>query len=68
MFVFVAGDLGGWIWLGLLGPVAITLVLLFATGIPQLEQSAERKFGAQPAYQAYRRRTSLIVPWPPRRP
>ena len=68
VFVFVAGDLGGWIWLGVIGPVAITLVLLFATGVPQLEQSADRKFGAQPAYQAYKRRTSLIVPWPPRRP
>jgi len=68
VFVFVAGDLGWWIWLGLMGPVVITLVLLFATGIPQLEQSAERKFGSQPGYQAYRRRTGLLVPWPPRRP
>jgi steroid 5-alpha reductase family enzyme len=67
VFVFVSADLGWLIWLGLFGPVAITLVLLFATGVPQLERNAERKFGAQPGYQAYRRRTSLIVPWPPRR-
>jgi steroid 5-alpha reductase family enzyme len=68
VFVFVAGDLAGWAWLGLVGPVTITLILLFVTGVPTLEQSADRKYGDHPEYQAYKRRTSLLVPWPPRRP
>jgi steroid 5-alpha reductase family enzyme len=49
-----------------MGPLAITGILLFATGIPTLEASAEKKWGSDPDYQAYRRATSLLVPWFPR--
>jgi len=68
VFLFVAGDLAGasW-WLGLLGPLAISGVILFLTGLPQLEASAERKWGSDPAYQRYRATTSLLVPWPVKR-
>jgi steroid 5-alpha reductase family enzyme len=67
VFIFTAGDLAGRVWLGLVGPVTITLILLLVTGIPTLEQSGDRKYGKVPEYQAYKRRTSLLVPWPPRR-
>jgi len=67
VFVFAAGDLGGWIWLAVIGPLGITYLLLFVTGIPTLEKSAERKWGRDPAYRDYRRRTSRLVPWFPRR-
>lgn len=66
VFVFAAGDLGVWIWLGLAGPIAITAILLWGTGIPPLEASARKKWGDDPEYQAYRRRTRLLVPWPRR--
>ena len=62
-FVFTAPDLGAWNALGIAGPLAITGLLLFATGIPTLEASAQKKWGADPEYQAYRRRTRLLVPW-----
>ncbi|MEZ5319185.1 MAG: DUF1295 domain-containing protein [Vicinamibacterales bacterium] len=64
VFLFVLPDLGWLAPVGLVGPLTITLVLLRLTGIPTLEQSAARKWGADPAYQAYRRRTRLLVPWP----
>ena len=64
VFVFVAGDLTGWAWLGVAGPMVLTAILLFVTGIPTLEQSADRKWGRLPEYQDYRTRTSLLVPWP----
>jgi len=65
VFVFVAGDLTGVTWfLGLLGPLSITGVILFLTGVPQLEASAERKWGSDPAYQQYKATTSLLIPWP----
>lgn len=66
MFAFVAPDLGGWIWLAALGPLAITYILLFATGIPTLEKSAE-KWGGDPQYRDYVRRTRRLVPRPARR-
>jgi steroid 5-alpha reductase family enzyme len=51
----------------LLGPVFITLLLLFVSGVPLLEKSAEEKHGKDPEYQAYKRRTSLFVLMPPRK-
>jgi steroid 5-alpha reductase family enzyme len=64
--VYLVPVLGGWLFAALLGPVFITLLLLFVSGIPLLEKSAEEKYGADPAYQEYRRRTSLFIPLPPR--
>lgn len=46
------------------GPLFITLLLLFVSGIPPLEQSAEEKYGDDPAYRAYKRETSVLVPLP----
>lgn len=64
VFLFVSGDLSGWGWLAALGPLTITLLLLFVTGIPTLEASARRKWGSDPAFRAYRQRTRLLVPLP----
>ena len=64
VFLFVAGDLSGFTrWLGLIGPLSITGVILFLTGVPQLEASAERKWGSDPAYQRYKATTGLLIPW-----
>jgi len=67
LFVFVLPDLGWWVVLGLAGPLAITGLLLFGTGIPTLEKSAQAKWGADPDYLAYRRRTSRLILWWPKR-
>lgn len=65
IFVFVAGDLAGWQWLSVVGPLAITFLLLKVTGIPTLEASAAKKWGRNPDYQAYVTRTSRLIPRPP---
>jgi steroid 5-alpha reductase family enzyme len=49
------------------GPVFITLLLLFVSGIPLVERSADEKYGDDPAYRDYKRRASILVPLPPRR-
>jgi steroid 5-alpha reductase family enzyme len=49
------------------GPVFITLLLLFVSGIPLVERSADEKYGDDPAYRDYKRRTSVLVPLPTRR-
>ena len=64
LFVFVLPGLGWWALLGAAGPLTITALLLFVTGIPTLEASAERKWGRDPEYAAYRQRTNRLIPWP----
>jgi len=64
VFIYVAPGLGAWNALGILGPVAITYILLKVTGIPTLEKSAATKWGNNPAYQEYVRTTRLLVPLP----
>ena len=67
LFVYAVPVLAGAAWAVVIGPVFITLLLLFVSGIPPLERSAREKYGDDPAYAEYRRRTSLLVPLPPRR-
>lgn len=63
MYLLVLTDLPGMSALvGLMGPLGISVVILFLTGLPQLEESADRKWGADPAYQAYKRSTGVILP------
>jgi steroid 5-alpha reductase family enzyme len=50
-----------------LGPVFITLLLLFVSGIPLLEREADRKWGERDDYREYKRRTSILVPLPRRK-
>jgi steroid 5-alpha reductase family enzyme len=49
-----------------IGPIFLTLLLLFVSGIPLLEKSAEEKYGPDPAYREYKRRTSVLLPLPRR--
>jgi steroid 5-alpha reductase family enzyme len=48
-------------------PAIITSILLFVSGIPPLEEYADRKWGKLKAYQEYKQRTSLLVLWPPKK-
>ena len=45
----------------LLGPLTITLLLLFVSGVPLLE----RKYAGRADWEAYKSRTSKFVPWFP---
>ncbi|KAL6552511.1 hypothetical protein OROHE_007875 [Orobanche hederae] len=44
-------------WLVIFGPIFLTLLLLFLSGIPLLEESADTKYGNVPAYMHYKRTT-----------
>jgi steroid 5-alpha reductase family enzyme len=50
--------------LGVLGPLAMTVLLLRVSGVALLERSIGKR---RPAYADYQRRTSAFLPWPPRR-
>lgn len=66
LFVYVVPVLHGVAFAVVIGPVFITLLLLFVSGIPPLERSAEERYGSDGAYREYKRRTSILVPLPPR--
>ena len=66
LFVYTVPVLHGAAVAVVAGPVFITLLLLFVSGIPPLERSADEKHGNDPAYRDYKRRTSILVPLPPR--
>ena len=54
--------LDGWRYLTLVSPVFVWLLLTRVSGIPLLEAQADRKWGADPAYRAYKARTPALVP------
>lgn len=49
---------------GVVSPLFITILLLFVSGVPLLEKSADKRWGNDPRYKQYKRSTSLIVPLP----
>lgn len=48
----------------LLGPAYITMLLIYVSGIPLLDKAAQKRWGDNEQYQAYRKRTSKLVPLP----
>jgi steroid 5-alpha reductase family enzyme len=66
VFVYVLPALHGAAYAVVAGPLFITLLLLFVSGIPLLEKGADERYGDDPAYRDYKRRTSILVPLPPR--
>ena len=58
--------LRGWQYVTLVSPVFVAILLTRISGIPMLEAHADKKWGGQPEYQAYKAGTSALIPWPPK--
>lgn len=54
--------LHGWQWIALLSPVFVTLLLTRVSGIPILERRADEQWGGQADYEAYKKKTPVLVP------
>lgn len=59
--------LRGWQYVTLISPVFVTLLLTKVSGIPMLEQGAQKRWGDEPEFQDYTRNTSVLIPFPPKR-
>tara|TARA_B100001027_G_C16181971_1_gene291906 strand:- start:51 stop:833 length:783 start_codon:yes stop_codon:yes gene_type:complete len=46
-----------------IGPLWTTFLLLFVSGIPLLEASADKKYGNDSEYLRYKSNTSVLIPW-----
>jgi len=58
--------LRGWQWVTLISPVFVTLLLTRVSGVPMLEKRADEKWGGQEDYEAYKARTPVLIPRPPK--
>jgi steroid 5-alpha reductase family enzyme len=47
----------------IISPITITCLLLFVSGIPLLEKSMKQK----PGFEEYARKTSIFIPWFPKK-
>ena len=65
--VIASPVLQGWQWAALISPVFVILLLTRISGIPMLERHADETWGGQDDYESYKRRTSILLPRPPRR-
>jgi steroid 5-alpha reductase family enzyme len=54
--------LQGWQWVVLISPLFVAVLLIRVSGIPLLEQKADRRWGGQEEYEAYKRRTPVLIP------
>jgi len=61
IWLLAVGVPGG--WLGIVGPLTITFLILKVSGIPMLE----KKMAENPDFATYKRRTNVFLPWFPKR-
>lgn len=63
VFVVASAQLQGVQWLSVLSPVFVAALLVAGSGIPLLEAQADKKWSAEPEYQAYKARTPVLIPF-----
>lgn len=66
MAIMAIPILSGWRWFALVSPVFVFLLLTRVSGIPLLEQRAEKRWGDEPEFRSYTDSTSVLVPLPPK--
>lgn len=66
MAILALPALVGWQHLTLISPVFVALLLTKISGLPMLERRADKKWGGQPDYEAYKASTPVLIPRPPR--
>lgn len=58
--------ISGWQLATLISPIFVFVLLTRISGVPLLESRGKKRWGHEPEYQAYKARTPVLVPRPPR--
>lgn len=61
--VFVIGLSTPLGWIGIVGPLTITILILFVSGVPLLEKG----MAGNPEFEMYKKETSIFFPWFPKK-
>ena len=64
--LMAAPALSGWQYATLISPIFVVVLLTFISGVRLLERRADKAWGDDPDYQAYKRNTPALVLMPPR--
>ena len=67
LFISGLGFYQGMEWLAVVSPLFVIGLLTKGSGIPILQERAEKRWGHLPEFQSYRRETNLLIPFPNRR-
>ena len=62
IFICAIPQLMGWQWVAVISPLFIILLLTQVSGVPLLEASADKQWGSDADYQAYKQSTPVL--WP----
>jgi len=54
--------LRGWQWVAMISPLFVTFLLTRVSGVPQLEEKSDKKWGGQEDYETYKRQTPVLIP------
>ena len=60
--IIVIPVLQGWQWIAMISPLFVTLLLTRVSGVTLLEKKADKKWGGQEDYEAYKKNTPVLVP------
>ena len=63
VFIMCVPMLQGWQWVGIVSPFFIVLLLTRVSGVPLLEASADKRWGQDATYLAYKAKTPVLWPW-----
>ncbi len=67
IYLFAVSSLSGFnILIALISPVFIAILLLYYSGVPGLEKSADERFGKDRRYREYKKNTSVLLLLPPK--
>lgn len=62
IFIYTLPIISGWGYLTIFGPIFITVLLLFVSGIPKLEKSYDERFGKTAEYKKYKEEVGVLFP------
>jgi steroid 5-alpha reductase family enzyme len=62
IWLYVLPFFSGWSWISIISPIWISVLLLFISGIPLLEEQAEKRYGHLPEYQKHTMKTKRLIP------
>jgi len=65
MAIIAMPVLEGWQWATLISPVFVFFLLTRVSGIPMLEEAADKRWAGQADYEAYKQNTPVLVMKPP---